>query len=80
MWDGPLELFGGDFQNLPPPQERVRGLGIGRKKQTFLEKKKKDLGKPEINMGNRSAIFLLCLLSHLQHFDAVKVITGALWE
>lgn len=31
-------------------------------------------------MGNHSTIFLLCLLSHLQHFDAVKVITGAFWE
>lgn len=39
MWDGPLKLFGGDFQNLPPPQERVRGIGIGRKKQIFLKKK-----------------------------------------
>lgn len=41
MWDGPFELFGGDFQNLPPPQERVRGIGIRWKKQAFLKKKKK---------------------------------------
>lgn len=79
MWDGPLKLFGGDFQNLPPPQERVRGIGIGRKEQTFLKKKKEGSWKAGDQYGEPLS-YILVVLSHLQHFDAVEVITGALWE
>lgn len=52
--------------------DRAEGADISEKKKEGSWKAGDQYGEP--------LSYILVVLSHLQHFDAVEVVTGALWE
>lgn len=76
MWDGTRccwNYLAGSFENPLPPQCRPTPPSLSQTEklsQTFLQKGK-NLAQPEFGMVKHLAMISVCLLKHLQHFDAV---------